>query len=47
MVIQFAIENNKRIVRGYTLRVRALESGKKEDIEAFCDFYVSKAFYHD
>ncbi len=47
LMIQFAIENNSRIVRGYKLRSRALESGKKEDIESFCDFYVSEAFYHD
>ncbi|WP_213994647.1 hypothetical protein, partial [Arsukibacterium sp.] len=43
----FAIENNRRIVRGYKLRARALESGEKDDIESFCDFYVSEAFYHD
>ncbi|MCC5451916.1 hypothetical protein LMJ53_09295 [Rheinheimera sp. UJ51] len=47
LVVKFAIENNRRIIRGYILRARALESGKKEDIESFCDFYVSEAFYHD
>ncbi|WP_232522448.1 hypothetical protein, partial [Marinimicrobium alkaliphilum] len=47
LMIQFAIENNSRIVLGYQLRARAFESGKKEDIESFCDFYVSEAFYHD
>lgn len=47
LVVKFAIENNRRIIRGYILRARALESGKKEDIESFCDFYVAEAFYHD
>ena len=47
LVVKFAIENNRRIIRGYTLRSKALESGKKEDIESFCDFYVTEAFYHD
>lgn len=47
LMVQFAIQNNKRIVHGYELRSRALESGAKEDIEAFCEFYVSEAFFHD
>ncbi|MEL4339491.1 hypothetical protein AAEH92_02070 [Shewanella xiamenensis] len=47
LIIQFAIENNSRIVRGYKLRARAIESDNKEDIKSFCDFYVSEAFYHD
>ncbi|WP_300318913.1 hypothetical protein [Idiomarina sp.] len=47
LMVQFAIQNNERIVRGYELRSRALESGAKEDVESFCEFYVSEAFFHD
>jgi hypothetical protein len=45
--IQFLIENTKKVVVGYPLRVKALATGDKADIEKFCDFFVEEAYYHD
>ncbi len=47
LMIQFAIQNNSRIILGYKLRAKALETGIAQDIKLFCDFYVSEAYYHD
>ena len=47
LTIQFAIQNNSRIIRGYKLKAKALETGTDNDIKLFCDFYVSEAYYHD
>ena len=47
LMTQFAIQNNSRIVRGYKLKTKALETGTDQDIKLFCDFYVSESYYHD
>ncbi len=47
MMIQFSIENNRRVIEGFSLRSKALSSKNKKDIDEFCDFYINDAFYHD
>lgn len=43
----FAIENRKRIIKGYELKERALNLKTKEAVNEYCTFLVNEAFYHD
>ena len=46
-MVQFAVENFERIIRGYKLRMKVIESNSEDSVKEFCEFYVTEAFYHD
>jgi hypothetical protein len=47
MMTRFSIENNRRIIKGFSLRSKALITNEKKDIDEFCKFYINEAYYHD
>ena len=47
VMVQFAIENFKRVVKGYKLRMKVVELNSEESIKEFCEFYITEAFFHD
>ena len=42
---QFAIENRKKIIKGFELRQKALES--KAALNCYCIYFINEAFYYD
>jgi len=47
VMVQFAVENFGRVIKGYKLRMKVIESNSEESVKEFCEFYVTEAFYHD
>jgi len=47
MTVQFAVENFERVIKGYKLKMKVIESSSEESVNEFCEFYVTEAFYHD
>lgn len=47
LLTRFAIENRKRIVKGYELKERALNLKTREAVDSYCKFLVNEAYYHD
>lgn len=47
LVTLFAIENRKRIIKGYELKERALNLKTQDAVGKYCNFLVNEAFFHD
>jgi hypothetical protein len=43
----FAKSNREKVIKGYLLKTKALESKSNSDIFLFCSFLIDEAFYSD
>lgn len=44
-LIQFAIKNHNKIIKGFKLKNKATES--EEALNFYCSYFINQAFYHD